>query len=165
MTLSNGNCPRNCPFVRGIHRSPANSPQKGQWRGALMFSLICAWINGWVNNGKAGILRRHRAHYDVIVITLSHFSKVASQTWFLRKMSPYQYKHSKYEDDTVPWMNHFLTRHAVNNGGREIDIHGCYSLVKIYFAPICAWKNIRWLFTSLFNNTQIACLWVSQGCL
>ena len=31
-------------FVRGIHRSPVNSPHKGQWRGALMFSLICAWI-------------------------------------------------------------------------------------------------------------------------
>ena len=42
--------PRYCPFVRGIHRSPVNSPHKGQWRGALMFSLICAWINGWVNN-------------------------------------------------------------------------------------------------------------------
>ena len=25
-------------------------------------------INGWVNNGDAGDLRRHRAHYDVIVI-------------------------------------------------------------------------------------------------
>ena len=56
------------PFVRGIHRSPANSPHKGQWRGALMFSLICARINGWVNNGEAGDLRRHRAHYDVIVM-------------------------------------------------------------------------------------------------
>ena len=56
------------PFVRGIHRSPVNSPQKGQWCGALMFSLICAWINGWVNNGEAGDLRRHRAHNDVIVM-------------------------------------------------------------------------------------------------
>ena len=25
------------PFVRGIHRSPVNSPHKGQWRGAVMF--------------------------------------------------------------------------------------------------------------------------------
>ena len=33
--------PRNWPFVRGIHRSPVNSPHKGQWCGALMFSLIC----------------------------------------------------------------------------------------------------------------------------
>ena len=30
------------PFVWGIHRSPVNSPNKGQWRGALVFSLICA---------------------------------------------------------------------------------------------------------------------------
>ena len=56
------------PFVQGIHRSPVNSPHKGQWRGALMFSLICAWINGWVNNPEAGDLRRHRAHYDVTVM-------------------------------------------------------------------------------------------------
>ena len=60
--------PRNWPFVRGIHRSPVNSPHKGQWRGALMFSLICVWINDWVNNGEAGDLRRYRAHYDVIVM-------------------------------------------------------------------------------------------------
>ena len=51
---------------------PVNSPHKGQWRRALMFSLICAWKkNGWVNNREAGDLRRHRAHYDVIVMHLS----------------------------------------------------------------------------------------------
>ena len=60
--------PRYWPFVRAIHRSPVNSPRKGQWRGALMFSLIYAWINGWVNNGEADDLRRHRTHYDVTVI-------------------------------------------------------------------------------------------------
>ena len=42
MTSSNGNIPRYWPFVRGIHRSPVNSPNKGQWRGALVFSFICA---------------------------------------------------------------------------------------------------------------------------
>ena len=57
--------PRYWPFVRGIHRSPVNSPYKGQWRGALMFSLICAWLNGWANNREAGDLGRHRGHYDV----------------------------------------------------------------------------------------------------
>ena len=48
--------------------SPVNSPHKGQWRGALMLSLICAWINDWVNNREAGDLRCHRAHYDVTVM-------------------------------------------------------------------------------------------------
>ena len=47
---------------------PVNSPHKGQWRGALIFSLIFDWINSWVNNRGAGDLRRHRAHHDVIVM-------------------------------------------------------------------------------------------------
>ena len=46
-----------------------NSSHKGQWRGALMFSLICVWINGWVNSREAGDLRRYRAHYDVTVMS------------------------------------------------------------------------------------------------
>ena len=62
--------PRYWPFVRGIHRSPANSPHKGQWRGALIFSSICVWINGFVNSREAGDLRRYRAHYDVTVMYL-----------------------------------------------------------------------------------------------
>ena len=61
------------PFVWAIHRSPVNSPHKGQWRGALMYSLICVWINGWVNNREAGDLRRYPAHCDVIVIFLVLF--------------------------------------------------------------------------------------------
>ena len=60
--------PRYWPFVWGIHRSPLNFPHKVQWRGALMFSLICGWTNGWVNNRDAGDLRRHGARYDVIVM-------------------------------------------------------------------------------------------------
>ena len=63
--------PRYWPFVRGIHRSPVNSPHKGQWRGAFMFCLI-PWINDWVNNGEAGDLRRHLTHYDVTVMTVTH---------------------------------------------------------------------------------------------
>ena len=64
--------PRYWPFVRGIYRSPGNSPHKGQWHVALMFSLICAWINGWENNREAGDLRRYGAHYVVIVMNKSH---------------------------------------------------------------------------------------------
>ena len=68
--------PRYWPFVRGIHRSPVNSPHKGQWRGALMFSLICLWINGWVNNREAGDLRRYRAHSDVTVMNNHNSMKI-----------------------------------------------------------------------------------------
>ena len=60
--------PRYWPFVRGIHRSPVNSLHRGQWRGALMFTLICAWINGSVNSREAGDLKRNGAHYDCVLL-------------------------------------------------------------------------------------------------
>ena len=89
--------PRSWPFVRGIHRSPVNSPHKGLWRGSLMLSLICAlnkrWSKQswgwrfetpsrslwrhcndlrlnklWANDRNADDLRRHPTHYDVIVM-------------------------------------------------------------------------------------------------
>ena len=50
---------------------PVNSPHKGQWLGALMFSFIY-WINDWVNNREAGDLRRQDGHYDVIVMLSAH---------------------------------------------------------------------------------------------
>ena len=68
--------PRYWPFVRGIHRWPVNSPHKGQWRGALMFSLICVWVNSRINNRKAGDLRRYSAHHcnDIIVMIFTIFN-------------------------------------------------------------------------------------------
>ena len=68
MTSSNGNIFRVTGHLCGEFTGLRWIPRKGQWRGALMFSLICAWINLWVNNRKAGDLRRYRAHYDVIVM-------------------------------------------------------------------------------------------------
>ena len=63
---------RDWPFVSGIHRWPVDSLHKGQWRGALMFSLISVWTNGYVNSRDAGDLRRHRGslwrHYNGFVI-------------------------------------------------------------------------------------------------
>ena len=70
--------PRYWSFVLGIHRSPVNSPHKGQWRGALMFSLICTWINGQVNIREAGDLRRYRTHHDVTVMTKRHVWAIRS---------------------------------------------------------------------------------------
>ena len=74
--------PRYWPFVRGIHRSPVNSPHKGQWRGALIFTLICVWINGWVNNREAVDLRRYRTHYDVTVM-VTPGEAVLSADWLI----------------------------------------------------------------------------------
>ena len=51
-----------------------NSPVTGEFPAQSLVtqsfdvSLICAWIKHWVNNGEAGDLKRHRAHYDVTVM-------------------------------------------------------------------------------------------------
>ena len=55
-------------FCAGNSPVTGEFPHKGQWRGALIFSLICAWTNCSVNNRDAGDLRRHGAHYDVTVM-------------------------------------------------------------------------------------------------
>ena len=74
------------PFVWGIHRSPENSPPKGQWRVALIVSMICSWINRWVNHREAGDLRFHGAQYDVIVMTpkLPIITPITNRPSFIR---------------------------------------------------------------------------------
>ena len=93
--------PRYWPFVWGIHRSRWIPRTKGQWRGALMFSLICTWINDWVNSREAGDMRRHRGHYDVsvmnaesifmswchdvFVISVSLFISLLIRIWYIKQ--------------------------------------------------------------------------------
>ena len=69
MTSSNGNifrvnghlC-REFTGHRWIPRTKASNAEL--W----CFLWSAHWINGWVNNHEAGDLRRHRAHYDVIIM-------------------------------------------------------------------------------------------------
>ena len=56
------------PLVRRIHCSLVDSPYKGQWCRALIFSLIYTWTNSWENNRDAGNLRHHQAHYNITVM-------------------------------------------------------------------------------------------------
>ena len=65
MTLSNGNIFRVtghlCGEFTGTGEIPAQRPLTRSFD--VFFDL-----KGWVNNGEAGDLRRHRVHYDVIVM-------------------------------------------------------------------------------------------------
>ena len=74
-------------LLRGNHRSPGKSPQRSvTWRFDV--SLICVWINGWVNNGEAGDLRHHQAHYDVTVMSAQRPTIVQS-FWEMNIMLSY----------------------------------------------------------------------------
>ena len=97
--------PRYLLFVRGVNRSPVNSPNKGQWRGAVMFPLIWARINGWVNNRKAGDLRRRRAHYDVTVM------HIGNHTYYTDTLPSFKYLVYNYTCIPFMWLDrdrHFL---------------------------------------------------------
>ena len=58
--------PRYWPFMRGIHRSPENSPHNGQWRGALVLSDLrlnkrfSKQLWGWWFETASRPLWRHR---------------------------------------------------------------------------------------------------------
>ena len=77
-----------------LHRSQVDSPPKGQWHGALMFSLICAKINFWVINCEAGDLRRYCAHHDVVVMNhgsqqfWKHVESISIEFAFYLKKNP-----------------------------------------------------------------------------
>ena len=91
MTSSNGNIFRVTGTLCGEFTGP----------GSLMFSLMYTWINDWVNNREAGDLRRHRGHYDVIVMYIhfcfgyikQHFSELlaiyASREYLTRSNQTY----------------------------------------------------------------------------
>ena len=121
------------PFVRGIHRSPVDSPHKGQWRRALMFSMICARTNGWVNNRDAGDLRRDGAHYDVtvkpnagLVVTV-----LKPWLWFQRQ------RNHAFPDVSLSIRQSYITLRPRKNGRHFADdIFKCIFLNETVWIPI-----------------------------
>ena len=157
MTSSNGkHFPRYWPFVRGIHRSPMNSPHKGQWRGALMFSLISARINGWVNNGEAGDLRRHRAHYGIIVMSPTYCAGTKSIAIDLFTMADRMGIGFDSESDTYNNHQFFVvtqwTLAWLRHSTCSTKYHTSYEIfITVYFHSWTLYKPII--------GRIIACLW------
>ena len=99
MTSSNGNIFRVTGHLCGEFTGPRWIPHiKGQWRGALMFTLICVRINGCVNNREAGDLRRYYAHYGVTVMQSCRICANKSHTSILNIIKSKQNKTSLWTD-------------------------------------------------------------------
>ena len=109
--------PRYWPFVRGIHRSPVDSPHKG--KGAVTMDLMLFFIlvktNGKTNRRDAGDLRRIRTHYDVILIIdstvntciISHDLDLALAT-YLSRYSHWQHNMDEFEKPINLWFSEIL---------------------------------------------------------
>ena len=131
----------------GIHRSPVNSPHKGQWRGALIFSLISVWINGWVkvNNRDAGYLRRYHAHYDVTVMSYAGPAPGGSRTYVF-------YTHMHHCVSIWTPFDLFIKsplrwRHNVRDSVSNHQSHDCLlnrlfrNRSKLCVTGLCAWNS------------------------
>ena len=124
--------PRYWPFVRGIHRWPVNSPHRGQWRGALMFSLICAWISDWVNNGEAGDLRRHCAHYGVTVMI--------KKTCDLKKKDG-TYLNTRIESGSIYHAHVALTLAVSLCTTMRVLFIVIFMVCYFFYSAMCLWRN------------------------
>ena len=154
MTSSNGNIFRvTGPFVRGIHRSPVNSPHKGQWRGALMFSLMCARINDWVNTGEAGDLRRHRAHCDVTVMNYLLYVRRIND-WVNTGEAGDLRRHRAHCDVTV--MNYLLYVRRTP--------HFCERNPPVACVFPSQWTKTRGFDVNEVLSKQWSCRWVAAPC-
>ena len=73
---------------RWIPRTKASDAELG------CFLLSAPWINGWVSNGDAGDLRRHHAHYYVIVMSSrNEWRMQRRRTWNIILPHPPLFQH------------------------------------------------------------------------
>ena len=118
------------PFVWVIHRSPVDSPHKGQWRDVLMFSSICAWTNDWTSNRDAGDLVRHRTHYDVTVLQ-------------------YDPGYISY----ILWVVHFTPAIQVQPGRRQNVIH--FTEYILWFCASASISSFVFVHHEIHNRVQV----------
>ena len=108
--------PRYWPFVQGIHQSPVNSHQHAQRPVTRSFDVFFDLPHGWVNSRQAGDLRCHFAHYDVIVMILSHYA----QFGIGHICTNYSLRHPSYIMDCwqpKPKVRHVMIYHMALNHG------------------------------------------------
>ena len=137
------------PFVWGIHRSPVNSPHKGQWRGALMFSLICAldkqsWC--WWFETPSYSLWRHCTVYRMISPLWSK-----RQNELLWNHTALQNKeHSRTENQDANFVDtHAATKIELALGqlsvfsGVSYYIHRQHTKAETKRPPLCWWHFLE----------------------
>ena len=143
------------PLVRGIHRSPVDSPHNGQLYGGLMFSLISAWTNGWANNRDAVELRRHPAHYDVNVVIKWGITVGSHVLWYTseRSFSVWQLSTAlstdlivQFHKRTSVWccssLIHYLNRSPSTLHQRALT--SGYQIIFAYMLPCIFWHFQHW---------------------
>ena len=106
----------------------------------LVFSFICNWTYGWVSNRDAGDLRRHRAHYEVIVMRTGNISNVF---------------------DITVWVIETLTEHCANNqfiwNPHVSGLRYKYLILDFWISETHSKKALLWRKCAFFSCCQLVC--------
>ena len=146
----------------GNSPGPVNSPHKGQWRRALMFSLICARINDWVNNREADDLRRHRGHYDVSVMASSWLTCIQR---FMSAYLCYQlYYHISILLQTVTLFSIYLgdciVVYGLNRTSKIMTTSSNGNIFRVTGDLCGEFTSLRWFPRKKFSDAELWCfLW------
>ena len=131
----------------------------GQWRGALMFSLICVWINGWVNNREAGDLRRHRGHCDVSVMLYFGVVPVSTKVPYYITMIKIGSNKSLIHDDFTQFGHIYASRDNWSSMNTPYHFtHGvglivCPAMFSSISFTSLAFLTIKWHFPGLLSSS------------
>ena len=102
-----------------VANSPANSPHKGQWRGALMLSLMCAWINK----------QRRRRGFDAPFCSLWYHCNVRKRSKF-HVTCPSQWESTDMYPHREPAMRNWFHDNKADilqpHGNRAIQRSVCF---------------------------------------
>ena len=110
-----------------------DSSHKCQWRGALIFSLICVCTNGWANNRDATDLRRHRAHYGVTVMHDLYFEAMISTILYESKLVYRDLIGVVIFRTIIPNDDQIIRKYLALNLG-PINSYGIYRLVQFNYS-------------------------------
>ena len=135
-------------------KKSVDSPHKGQWSGAFMFSLISAWTNVWPNDWDAGDLRRHGAHYDVTAMQyhrtrsdsesrgISSLMGISSMTEFTRNTSfKFQFSAIDAELWCFLWTAPSINRWGNNREAGDLKYHHTHYDVTVMHPDLSIKRN------------------------
>ena len=109
------------------------------------FLWSAPWINDWVNNREAGDLRRHRAHYDVIVMNLKiwWWWQLFALFCFQQLMTMLHCAAMNNHVEVIRFINDSLENFPFNEV-EKVSFLNCYSLLCAHckIAKICSWGAI-----------------------
>ena len=126
-----------------------------------MFSFVCAWTNSLVNNRDAGDLRRHRAHYDVTLMSavpvLTDAGLRRAREYFLCFRPPAVWRWGRRTVERPPSWAEGVAQSLRTDWGSDLSLKNRVSVK--YFIQYTTKSMVKRLERLRSQNTPLSPLW------